>query len=167
MVGLDRYRGAIVSPMTNATASRPKPRLQRHERLTAWQACHALAIACYKTTRGWSSELKEDGFAEDVRLSSMRAALHVQLGSSESTREGFMHELDIACGKLSRVGALLELARDLGELKPERYGELEASRDHAEKLVRGLLASLKKGTARGDRKIATPPSRSPAPRRPG
>lgn len=136
--------------MTNSTAPHRKPRFQRHERLTAWQACHALAIECYKVTRSWSSEVQEDGFAEDVRLSSMRAALHVQLGAGESTRESFMHELSIARGKLARLGALLELARDIGELKPERFGELEASRDHAYKLVSGLLASLerKKPTAR-------------------
>src|SRR5690349_17443391 len=117
------------------TASPRKPRLQRHERLTAWQACHSLTLDCYKTTRGWSVESREDGFAEDVRLSAMRAALHVQLGSAEPTREGFLHELQVALGKLSRLGALLQLARDVGELKPERYGELEASRDNAEKLV--------------------------------
>lgn len=128
--------------MTTTTAS--KPRLQRHERLTAWQACHALTIQLYKTTSTWSSDAREDGFAEDVRLSAMRAALHVQLGSAESTREGFMHELQVALGKLARLSALLELARDFGEMKPERYGELEASRDHAEKLVRGLFAALKR-----------------------
>jgi four helix bundle protein len=128
--------------MTNTAAPPRKSRLQRHERLTAWQACHALTIACYKATRGWSMDAHDDGFAEDVRLSSMRAALHVQLGAAESTREGFQHELQIALGKLSRLGALLAIARDVGELKPERYGELEASRDHAEKLVRGLSASL-------------------------
>lgn len=128
--------------MTHTTASRRRPRLQRHERLTAWQACHTLAIDCYKTTATWTGESREDGFAEDVRLSSMRAALHVQLGAGESTKEGFMHELRVSLGKLARLGALLELARDVGEMKPERYGELEAKRDHAEKLVRGLLASL-------------------------
>lgn len=128
--------------MTTTTTAPRKPRLQRHERLTAWQACHALAIQLYKATSTWSSAAREDGFAEDVRLSAMRAALHVQLGAAESTREGFMHELHTALGKLARLDALLELARDVGELKPERFGELEASRDHAEKLVRGLLAAL-------------------------
>ncbi|HWA16074.1 MAG TPA: four helix bundle protein [Gemmatimonadales bacterium] len=130
--------------MTHTTASRRKPSRQRHERLTAWQACHALALACYKTTSTWSSESREDGFAEDVRLSAMRAALHVQLGAGEATREGFLHELSVTLGKLARLGALLELARDVGELKPERYGELEASRDHAEKLVSGLRAALER-----------------------
>ncbi len=124
--------------MTTATDRRR----QRHERLTAWQACHALTLECYKTTRIWSHDAQEDGFAEDVRLSAMRAALHVQLGTAESTREGFLHELQVSLRKLSRLGALLQLARDVGELKPERYGELEAHRDHAEKLVRGLALSL-------------------------
>jgi four helix bundle protein len=129
--------------MTTAT----HPRRQRHERLTAWQACHALALECYKTTRTWSGESRDDGFAEDVRRSAMRAALHVQLGSTESTRVGFLQELEVSLRKLSRLGALLELARDVGELKPERYGELEANRDHAEKLVQGLAASLGRGKA--------------------
>jgi four helix bundle protein len=137
--------------MTNSTASPKKPRLQRHERLTAWQACHTLALACYKNTFTWSREARDDGFAEDVRLSAMRAALHVQLGSEESTKQGFVVELGIARAKLVRLGALLELGRDFGEIKPERYGELEASRDHAEKLVRGLCASLGKPRARDGR----------------
>jgi four helix bundle protein len=134
--------------MTNTTSARAKPRLQRHERLTAWQACHALTLEIYKNTRTWSHDAQEDGFAEDARLSAMRATLHVQLGSAESTRAGFMHELDVTLGKLARLGALLELARDVGELKPERYGELEAKRDHAEKLVKGLAAALRRETSK-------------------
>lgn len=131
--------------MTNTTAAPRKPRLQRHERLTAWQACHALTLECYRATRVWPKGDEDDGLAEDIRLSAMRASLHVQLGSSESTKEGFLHELRVSLGKLSRLGALLQLGRDVGELKLERYGELEASRDHAEKLTRGLYLALQKG----------------------
>lgn len=130
--------------MTETTAPPPRSRRQRHERLTAWQACHALTLEIYRNTLTWSHETQEEGFAEDVRLSAMRATLHVQLGSSESTREGFLHELQVSLGKLARLSALLELARDVGELKPERYGELEAKRDHAEKLVTGLFAALRR-----------------------
>lgn len=127
--------------MTTTTAAPTKPRLQRHERLTAWQACHALTRACYKATFGWHAE-RPDPLAEEIQLSAMRAAVHVRTGVEESTKEGFRRELQIATGKLARLECALDLARETGRLSAESFGELEAGRDHADKLVRGLHIAL-------------------------
>ncbi len=87
-----------------------------------------------------------------MRVSAMRAALHVRLGSEARSKEGFRRELQVALGKLARLGCALLMARDAGMLSVETFGELEASRDHAEKLTRGLYLALRKGEKAGGKR---------------
>lgn len=152
MVPGDPLEPAIMFLMTNATASPRKPRQQRHQRLTAWQACHALTLECYKATAGWNEEGHPDPLAEEIQLSAMRAGVHIRLGAEEPAKEDFRRELRVAIGKLTRLECALEMARAVGRLPAERYGEVEASRDHAEKLTRGLYLALRKSEKAGDKK---------------
>jgi four helix bundle protein len=50
--------------------------------------------------------------------------------------------MDIALGSISELTYILRLARDLGYLKPEVWGEIEAMRDHAGRLTWGLYRSI-------------------------
>jgi hypothetical protein len=50
--------------------------------------------------------------------------------------------LDISLGSLAELSYILRLARDLGYLKAEVWGETEALRDHAGRLTWGLYRSL-------------------------
>jgi hypothetical protein len=48
----------------------------------------------------------------------------------------------MSLGSISELSYVLLLARDLGYLKPEEWGEVEALRDHAGRLTWGLYRSL-------------------------
>ena len=54
----------------------------------------------------------------------------------------FCRFLNISLGSISELSYILLLARDLGYLKPEEWGEIEAMRDHAGRLTWGLYRSL-------------------------
>ena len=51
----------------------------------------------------------------------------------------FRHHLDIAVGSMAELSYVLVLARDLGYLPGEVFGEVEALRDHASRLKLGLV----------------------------
>jgi hypothetical protein len=126
--------------MQKAGKSRPR-RAPRFERLTAWQAVHALTLALYRETVRWP-EQHQDVLAHELRTSATAAEVHLMLGSAAPDAAGFRRQLDAGLGKLARVGSAWAVVQDLGMVKPECWGEIEAMRDHAERLTRGLYVAL-------------------------
>jgi four helix bundle protein len=121
---------------------RPRaPRQPRYERLTAWQAVHDLTLAIYRETFSWPEE-HQQVLADELRTSATAAATAIVLGSMETDARGFRRHLSVAIGKLARVDCAWELVQRLEVVQPERWGEIEAKRDHAERLTRGLYAAL-------------------------
>lgn len=118
-----------------------RSRLPRYERLTAWQAAHELNLAIHRETVRWPEEHR-NSLGQEIRASATAAAVHIVLGSMESDGRGFRRELGMAVGKLARVGSAWRLVQDLGLAIAETWGEIEAMRDHAEKLTRGLYTAL-------------------------
>jgi hypothetical protein len=118
-------------------------RAQPHERLQAYVACHELTLAVYQVSRSW---LRPDGssasIAEEARGAVRAATLGIVEGVGLSPRI-FRRRLDESCGKLSRLSAVLTLARDVGLLSAGQLTELEIRRDHAARLTRGLFLSVK------------------------
>jgi hypothetical protein len=115
--------------------------LPRHERLTAWQACDALTRALYRETASWDEEYL-GVLGEELRKGATAAIVQIVLGSVSGNDRAFRKHLRTALGKLARLDAAWLMARDLGVVPPERWGELEAMRDHAEQLTRGLYLAL-------------------------
>lgn len=116
------------------------PKTPRHERLTAWQATDALTYSLFEVT--FSTLRRDPEIGEELRSSAVAAVHHIMLGSVAPDTAGFRRELNVAVGKLVRVGATWELVRELELVKPDTWGEIEARRDHAERLVRGLYVAL-------------------------
>jgi four helix bundle protein len=122
----------------NATRS-----AKRHEGLKAWSACHELAMALYPATAAWPRE-ERYGLTAQVRRACCSAAANIAEGAAVRGSRQFRKYLDSSIGSLAELSYYLLLARDLGYLAKEQWGELEALRDHAGKLTWGLYASLPK-----------------------
>lgn len=121
--------------------SRRTPRQPRFERLTAWQAVHDLSRAVFRQTLRWPAE-HQQVLGDELRSSATAAATHIVLGSTESDTAGFRRQLSVAIGKLARVDSAWQLVQDLKLVDAETWGEIEALRDHAERLTRGLYTAL-------------------------
>jgi hypothetical protein len=123
-----------------------------HQRLQAWNACHELATAVYRVTLRWQRDADDQVLADFAREAARQAALGLMLGANGPRRE-FPTHLDEAIGKLTRLSAILELARDVGVLTQDEFTTLEIQRDHTERLTRGLWRSLvrRNGTKRRGR----------------
>jgi four helix bundle protein len=114
---------------------------KRHERLKSWTACHQLALAVYRTTRGWPSN-EQYGLTSQARRASYSAPANIAEGSAKRGSREFRRFLDISLGSLPELSYVLLLARDLGYLKPEEWGEIEALRDDAGRLTWGVYRAV-------------------------
>ena len=113
----------------------------RHEGLKSWVACHELALAIYRITSRWPSR-EQYGLTSQARRAAYSTAANIAEGSAKRGPKEFCRYLNISLGSISELSYALLLARDLGYLKPEEWGEVEALRDHAGRLTWGLYRSL-------------------------
>jgi hypothetical protein len=103
-------------------------------------------LAIFRETVRWPEEHRQV-LGDELRTSATAAATHIMLGSMETDSRGFRGQLSMAVGKLARVDSTWQLVQDLNLVDRERWGEIEAMRDHAERLTRGLYAALGRQTA--------------------
>ena len=122
----------------SAVAPRKGP---RHERLTSWIACHELVLAIYQITSGWPTR-EQYGLTSQARRAAYSIAANIAEGAAKRGQRDFRRFLDISLGSIAELSYILRLARDLGYLKAEVWGEIEALRDHAGRLTWGLYRSL-------------------------
>ena len=114
---------------------------KRHERLKSWVACHELTLAVYRITKQWPATEKY-GLMSQARRAAYSASANIAEGSAKRGAREFRRFLDISLGSLSELSYVLMLARDLGYLKAEGWGEIEALRDHAGRLTYGLYRAI-------------------------
>jgi 23S rRNA-intervening sequence protein len=120
-------------------STRDKP----HERLKAWHACSDLAKAVFRVSAEWPMEHQEV-LGDEVRSSARKATEALEIGSALGDPGDFYQQTIETCGKLGRLWSSLILARDEQLIGKKDYGELEALRDHATRLVWGLRTHLRK-----------------------
>jgi four helix bundle protein len=113
----------------------------RYEGLKSWVACHDLVLAIYRHTSEWPSK-EQYGLTSQAKRAAYSAAANIAEGSAKQGAREFRRFLNIAIGSISELTYILLLARDLGYVKPEVWGEIEAMRDHAGRLTWGLYRSL-------------------------
>ena len=128
-----------MSPVREGPALRDNGK--RHEKLKAWAACHALALAAYRVTSDWPA-VEKYGLTSQARRAAFSAAANIAEGSAKRGSREFRRFLDISLGSLAELSYIFVLARDLGYIKAEIWGEIEAIRDHAGRLTWGLYRAL-------------------------
>lgn len=117
-----------------------------YERFTAWQACHELALAVYRSSELWPVQ-ERFGLAAQARRAAFSAASNLVEGSARRGPAEFRRFLDISLGSLSELAYVLLLLRDLEILNQAEWGTLEALRDHAGKLTWGLYHAVARRAA--------------------
>jgi four helix bundle protein len=115
--------------------------LKRHEKLQAWAACHEVALAVYRASGQWPAG-ERYGLTSQVRRAAYSAGANIAEGAAKRGPREFRRHLDITLGSLAEVAYGLQLARDLGYLPREQWGEIEAMRDHAGRLTWGLYRAI-------------------------
>lgn len=123
-----------------------EPSLKRHERLQAWVACHEVALGVYRASGEWPRS-ERYGLSAQIRRAAYSAAANIAEGAAKRGYREFRRHLDISLGSLAEVAYALQLARDLGYLRHDQWGEIEALRDHAGRLTWGLYHAVSRRSA--------------------
>lgn len=124
-----------------APTAEQSSRNPRYSGLKSWTACHDLTVRIYRLTSEWPGH-EQYGLTAQARRAAYSAAANIAEGSAKRGGREFRRFLDISIGSLSELTYILMLARDLGYLRQETWGEIEAIRDHAGRLTWGLYKSL-------------------------
>src|SRR3954471_24581750 len=110
-----------MSASQNSSLGRIAP---RHERLKAWVACHELVLAIYRITADWPNR-EQYGLTSQARRAAYSGAANIAEGSAKKGHREFRRYLDIALGSLAELSYVLLLAKELGYVSPEVWGEAE------------------------------------------
>lgn len=116
-----------------------------HEKLRAWQACHALALAVYRVTDRWP-RTEQYGLTSQVRRAAFSAASNIAEGSAKRGAKDFARFLDISLGSLAELEYSFRLAEDLGYLGGDLLTEIKGLTASAGRLTRRLLQAVLRRT---------------------
>ena len=123
--------------------------MHSYERLIAWQKCHALTLAIYKSTNGWPAS-ERYGLVSQVRRAAYSATANIAEGATKRGTGDYRRLLDVALGSLAEVAYCLRLASDL--CITQRDGqELERIRSEAAATTWGLYKSISRKRDETDR----------------
>jgi four helix bundle protein len=115
----------------------------RHERLRAWELCHDLALAVYRSTEAWpKNELY--GLTSQARRAAVSAAANLAEGAAKLGSREFRRYADTSLGSLAELSYLLRLALDLKILEPREHAVIEELRTRAGGMMWKLACALSK-----------------------
>lgn len=110
--------------------------------LKVWEKSHQLALAVYKTTKGFPKE-ELYGLTSQIRRASMSIPTNIAEGCGRNTDAEFARFLQIAMGSASETEYQLILARDLEFLSQNDYEKLHNDVEEVKRMLASLLKTLR------------------------
>ncbi len=114
-----------------------------HKKLDAWKESINLVMLVYElTTQFPKSEIF--GLISQLRRAVISIPGNVAEGAARQTRREFIQFLYIARGSLSEVDTYIEIARRLGYIEKGSTAMVEQKLIDVDKIITGLIQSLKR-----------------------
>jgi len=113
-----------------------------HKRLDAWKLGVESTIDIYRITKTFPDD-ERFGIISQMRRAAASIPNNIAEGAARQTKKEFINFLCIAQGSLSELDTHLEIAFRLGYLSAVARVEVEAKMLRIDKLVSGLIRSLK------------------------
>ena len=117
--------------------------MARYDRFEAWKKSHHLALEVYRITASFPRH-ELYGLTSQARRAALSVPTNIAEGSAKRGRREFGRYLDNALGSLSELSYLLLVARDLGLLSKERWGEFDALHNETGKILWGLYEAVRR-----------------------
>ena len=103
-------------------------------KLKIWQRAHQLTLGIYRATAGFPKR-EIYGLTSQIRRASASIPANIAEGSGRHGDTEFARFLQIAAGSASELQYHLILAKDLGYLSAERFGELSAELEQLKRML--------------------------------
>jgi four helix bundle protein len=111
------------------------------QRLKAWQRCHELCVAVFRSTRSWPAE-ERYGLSAQARRAAHSVAANIAEGSAKKGKAEFRRYLNISLGSLSELSYTLLLAKELEILSGQEWQSLDELHQRAGGITWLLYKSL-------------------------
>jgi four helix bundle protein len=110
------------------------------EKLDAFQACHMLTVALYKTAETF--EERDPNLAAELQLAGLIASSRIARGTGVRNKRMFSAYLERSHAALTEISYLLNMARAFDLITADVHRDLESQRGRAAFYVMKLLLSL-------------------------
>src|SRR5206468_11205863 len=121
--------------------------MAHYKTLKAWQHAQRLAIACVKAARAFP-DYEQHALADQLRRACYSVPLNIAEGNTRQGSREYRRLLDTARGSLAEVETIIEMARELEDMRPAEFGRLEALVNETGKTLYGLLRKISGAAAR-------------------
>jgi four helix bundle protein len=118
-------------------------KIRSYRDLTVWQRSKAFAVEIYRVTRSFPRE-EQYSLTDQIRRAAVSVPSNIAEGHIRQSDKVFANHLDVALGSSAELDTQLEIALDVGYLKPEIYKTLVAELQEIMKMLRGLLKAVKR-----------------------
>lgn len=110
--------------------------------LNAWQESHKLVVLIYKITRQFPKE-EIFGLTSQMRRAAVSITSNIAEGFGRQGYKGKIQFYYLAQGSLIELKNQIIIAKDIGYLNNENFGELTRQSDLAHKILQGLITKSK------------------------
>ncbi|MFQ6082950.1 MAG: four helix bundle protein [Candidatus Aminicenantia bacterium] len=114
-----------------------------HKKLDAWQKSIDLVQKIYELTKSFP-KIENYGLTTQMRRAAVSIPANISEGAARQTKKEFVQFLHMAQGSLSELDTLLEISKKLGYLKENNPQELSLLMNDIDKMLTGLIKSLRK-----------------------
>ena len=124
--------------------------MRNYRNLDVWKKSHELTLQVYKVTEGFPGR-EQYSLTSQIRRACYSIPMNVAEGCGKSSNPEFARFLDMSSGSAGSASELdyqLLLARDLGLLMPDDYGELCEQLTHIRKMLTSLIQTVRTKAAK-------------------
>jgi four helix bundle protein len=114
-----------------------------HKKLKVWSEAVSLVLIVYKVVKTFP-RAEEFGLISQIKRAVVSIAANIAEGAARQSRRELIQFLYIARGSLSELDTCLEIAKQLGYVAESGLFEIEQKMDLVDKMLSGLIASLKR-----------------------
>jgi four helix bundle protein len=116
--------------------------MRDHTKLRAFELADAVAMLVYRVTAGFPKE-EVFGLTSQIRRAAVSVASNIVEGCARDSEADYLRFLNIAFGSLREMHYQLNLSQRLGFLPNEESSLIEPKLEEAEKVLNGLIRSLR------------------------
>ena len=119
-----------------------------HKRLEAWRQSMDLVVMTYQATARFPAE-ERFGLVSQIRRAALSVPSNVAEGAARGSSRFFTSALQIARVSLSELDTQIIIAHRLGYLSERELSGLTACVEEIERIVNGLISSVRRRLAAG------------------